>query len=311
MTRPAPFTSLPGVLLACITLLTASAAAQSADIVILGDSWGNRLSLPLLGSLSDAGLGETAVLNAAFEGERADDLASNDPAFGLPYIADVLAANPETTLVHLSIGGNDLFDGILFINNDAIVNSLLSRVVGDTETIVREILLLRPEAEVYHTGYDFLRPILFFSPARVNEVMLDLDARLIALADTIPGYTYEGFYGFAQLTFGIPELGIPPGDPSLPRLDLPSPASTFVDEIHYTPAVYRVMADELVERYYEPRLTADCLADVNGDGEVDGGDFFAWVAAFSAGLPEAEQNGDGLIDESDFFAWVVNFGQGC
>ncbi|MEM1072094.1 MAG: GC-type dockerin domain-anchored protein [Planctomycetota bacterium] len=304
-----PKPTITAILLAWV--LTASIArSQSADLIVFGDSWGNRLAAPLQQTLIEQGFGEIQLLNAAFEGERADDMASSNPAFGLPYIEATLLANPDARLLHLSIGGNDLFDGILFINNDAIVNALLSRVVNDTETVVREMLRVRPDAQIYQSGYDFLRPILFFSPARVNEVLLRLDGRLLELADTIPGYTYEGYYGFAQLTFGIPELGIPPGDPSLPRTDQPSPASTFVDEIHYTPAVYEVFADELYARYYASRLADPCPADVNDDGTVNDSDFFAWVTAFQTGDPAGDVNRDGLVTDSDFFAWVAVFTSG-
>ncbi|RNC80329.1 MAG: SGNH/GDSL hydrolase family protein [Phycisphaera sp.] len=287
------------------------AGAQGAEVVVFGDSWANRLSSPLRQTLIDEGASDYAVLNEGVEGARADELASSDPSIGLPYIESVLLANPDAELVHLSIGGNDLFDGILFINNDAIVNSLLNRVVGDTETIVQRVLSVRPDVEVYHSGYDFLQPILFFDPARVNEVMLDLDSRLLALADTIPGYTYEGYYGFAQITYGIPDLGIPPGDPSLPRIDLPSPDFTFVDEIHYTPAVYEVFADELFVRFYEQRVTDPCVADVNGDGILSPADFTAWIDAYNGGDAGCDQNADGSCTPADFTAWITNYNNGC
>ncbi len=296
-------------------LVMASAAfsvhAQGAEVIVLGDSWANRLAGPLRQTIIDEGHPEIALLNEGVEGARADELVSSDPSIGLPYIENVLLANPDAQIVHLSIGGNDLFDGILFINNDAIVNSLLTRVVDDTEDIVLHMLSVRPDVEVFQSGYDFLQPILFFDPARVNEVMLDLDSRLYALADTIPGYTYEGYYGFAQINYGMPELGIPPFDPSLPDASLPSPASTFVDEIHYTPAVYGVFADDLYVAYYEERFETACVADVNADGMLSPADFSAWVSAFNAMAPECDQNADGTCSPADFSAWVGNYNAGC
>jgi hypothetical protein len=296
-------------------LVMASAAfsvhAQGAEVIVFGDSWANRLAGPLRQTIIDEGHPEIALLNEGVEGARADELVSSDPSIGLPYIENVLLANPDAQIVHLSIGGNDLFDGILFINNDAIVNSLLTRVVDDTEDIVLHMLSVRPDVEVFQSGYDFLQPILFFDPARVNEVMLDLDSRLYALADTIPGYTYEGYYGFAQINYGMPELGIPPFDPSLPDASLPSPASTFVDEIHYTPAVYGVFADDLYVAFYEERFETACVADVNADGMLSPADFSAWVSAFNAMAPACDQNGDGACSPADFSAWVGNYNAGC
>ncbi|MEM8756566.1 MAG: GC-type dockerin domain-anchored protein [Planctomycetota bacterium] len=54
-----------------------------------------------------------------------------------------------------------------------------------------------------------------------------------------------------------------------------------------------------------------CAADINGDSVADGGDFFAWVAAFGAQSPACDVNGDILCDGGDFFAWVSAFGVGC
>ena len=58
-----------------------------------------------------------------------------------------------------------------------------------------------------------------------------------------------------------------------------------------------------------------CLADVNADGVVDGGDFTAFINSFSAGDvavdPIADVNLDGTIDGSDFIEFVNAFGAGC
>ncbi|MEO0629370.1 MAG: hypothetical protein AAFY46_01415 [Planctomycetota bacterium] len=54
-----------------------------------------------------------------------------------------------------------------------------------------------------------------------------------------------------------------------------------------------------------------CLADVNGNGVADPGDFNAWVIAFNNQAPECDQNLDGLCNPGDFNAWVINFNAGC
>jgi len=59
------------------------------------------------------------------------------------------------------------------------------------------------------------------------------------------------------------------------------------------------------------QATETCPADVNGDGSVDVGDFFAFVAAFGAGDPAADIDGDGDVDVNDFFSFVIAFDQGC
>ena len=60
-------------------------------------------------------------------------------------------------------------------------------------------------------------------------------------------------------------------------------------------------------------LTASqgCLADVNGNGDIESGDYFAWIDAFNNNDPIADQNQDGIVDPSDYFAWVDNYNIGC
>lgn len=58
-----------------------------------------------------------------------------------------------------------------------------------------------------------------------------------------------------------------------------------------------------------------CPCDINGDGGVDVGDFFAFVLAFASGDPAADCDGSGGIDVADFFCFVLCFadpaGAGC
>ena len=69
-----------------------------------------------------------------------------------------------------------------------------------------------------------------------------------------------------------------------------------------------------------------CLADVNADGTVDGGDFIAFINSFAIGdatsnaiadlvggsNDDLESGGpDGIVDGSDFVAFINAFGAGC
>lgn len=55
----------------------------------------------------------------------------------------------------------------------------------------------------------------------------------------------------------------------------------------------------------------ECIADVNGDGDLNGLDFGAWLSAFNAGDLSADQNGDGMVNGIDFGSWLSNFNAGC
>ena len=55
----------------------------------------------------------------------------------------------------------------------------------------------------------------------------------------------------------------------------------------------------------------DCLADINGNGRMDGQDFTAWIASFNTGAPACDQNGDRECTPADFTAWISNYNAGC
>ena len=65
------------------------------------------------------------------------------------------------------------------------------------------------------------------------------------------------------------------------------------------------------DQFINLSAAAPCLADIDGDGDADVADFFAFVTAFAAGDPAADLNGDGSIDVGDFFTFVAAFAAGC
>ena len=58
-----------------------------------------------------------------------------------------------------------------------------------------------------------------------------------------------------------------------------------------------------------------CVADVTGDGTIDGSDFVAFINSFAAGDPlsdpTADVNQDNIIDGDDFILFINAFGAGC
>ncbi len=64
----------------------------------------------------------------------------------------------------------------------------------------------------------------------------------------------EQTHGLMQVHFGIPQLGIPAFDPSLPDVTKPGPSSAFADSIHLTSAGYDGLAQRVYDDFYEPIL---------------------------------------------------------
>ncbi|MEO1718524.1 MAG: GC-type dockerin domain-anchored protein, partial [Planctomycetota bacterium] len=59
------------------------------------------------------------------------------------------------------------------------------------------------------------------------------------------------------------------------------------------------------------RIALGCPADTNENGEIDFGDFNAWVSLYNAGDYRADQNLDGAVTPGDFNAWLLAFQSGC
>ena len=54
-----------------------------------------------------------------------------------------------------------------------------------------------------------------------------------------------------------------------------------------------------------------CPADIDGNGVLDAGDFFAFLDMFASNDPDADLTGNGIIDVNDFFAFLDLFAAGC
>ena len=92
-----------GLLITCSSCFS----ARSAEVVVFGDSWGVPFAPALRHVIDERGIEGVSVANAAFNGETAAQLSSSDQSRGLPYITNILNANPDAEIVHLSIGAND------------------------------------------------------------------------------------------------------------------------------------------------------------------------------------------------------------
>ena len=90
-----------------LTSLCFCFSARSAEVVVFGDSWGVPFAPALRHVLDEEGVNGVSVANAAFNGETAAQLSSFDQSRGLQYITNILNANPDAEIVHLSIGAND------------------------------------------------------------------------------------------------------------------------------------------------------------------------------------------------------------
>lgn len=69
--------------------------------------------------------------------------------------------------------------------------------------------------------------------------------------------------------------------------------------------------DLIVTNQSECAGTADCPADVTGDGVLTPADFTAWIIAYNAGDLAADANRNGTLEPADFSAWLFSWQNGC
>jgi len=243
-------------------LLLESAPLQAERLLIVGDSWASQRIRTLYDVIQ--------------ENEHSDVIVQRTPRFGLaselgspagfPEISRWFETWPDTSMVHLSIGGNDLINAL---PNSVTVQEMaatIASIVTDVEAIVDHMLTVQPGVKILLSSYDFFRPIGSRIPAEVNAVFLELTDKYAEMAATrVPGLYFSDLNGLLQVTYGFdgvqhsqydPAYPIPPGDPSLPDPELPSPIEAFQprDYSHLTYEGYKVLAQAQYDEFYGPLL---------------------------------------------------------
>ena len=223
--------------LALLVTLCVAATTPAADILVLGDSWGVGINQAITSVAGNAGF---TVNNQAHGGREAADMVTPD---GLSEITSDLNANPDASVVHLIIGGNDfLRNWNRFLSPSQELN-LFNSILNDIETISDHIATIRPEVEVFHMGYEFPQPIPNGPVVEVNQAILTLSGLQGTIAS--PNYNYIEFYGLTQEVFGIG--GNPPDGTSDPNF--PGAPAAFSDNIHLNQAGYLIYAEAAFDRY--------------------------------------------------------------
>jgi GDSL-like lipase/acylhydrolase family protein len=300
-------------LFAVVMVIAVGAGPAEAGVVVFGDSWGVPAGPALQSVFTNHGHSET-VYNAAIGGTRAAPTGNPTPEknlsgpAGLQHISDTLAAHPDANLIHLSLWGNDFllnWEAGMGAANEV---SAFATIIGNVETIVDHMLSVRPEARVFWSSYDYLRPFDLGTPQQVNAAFSRFwNGCAQVLADSKgSSLTFHDFSGLMQITYGFdgiqytpydPAIPIPAGDPSLPDPGLPGPNAAFVDNVHLTTAAYLILAEEQYNVFYRSQIV-ELGADFDQDDDVDGADFLAWQRSESP-IP---------LSQSDLDDWQASFG---
>ena len=222
-------------------------------------------------------------------------------------IQDIIDANPQIDVIHLSIGGNDLLGSWHTSFTQDETDSLAADVEGRLESIIDFLQNTRPGMRVFWAGYTYpnfgeiiedMAPFQsahpFFSTwddmgqpdfITINTILNDMSDSVALSAAADPQLDFVRAQGILQYQFGqdVP-LGIAPGgtyaqfEPPLPLgyPDYPSPkesmrlyAGVFADCFHLSPESYLHMFTYQAEKFYH-KFFMDDLYVLSEGGSADG-----------------------------------------
>lgn len=257
-------------LLLMVATFATCTSVYADQLLVVGDSWAWQRVPTLQSVLNENGHGDVEVIQAETR-LYASGLKLPDR---LEELTALLLNYPDATMMHLSIGANDLETVRPFLTETEKEVERLETMIADVDIIVDHILSLRPNIRILWSSYDFFRPRRWGTPHESNSAFLRLTERSAEYALTrAENMTYSDINGLLQVTYGFdgvqhteydPPEAIPPGSPSLPNPELPSPAEAFKegDNSHLTEAGYRVLAEAQYKEYYGP-LLGDAQFQIN------------------------------------------------
>lgn len=240
--------------------------AGAAEVVLLGDSWGAFIVDSVRATLNARGLKTIRIHNAAVPGSTADQWRRG--AYGA--MTTLLKSDTNAMAIHLFLGGNDILSKL---PNSTAAAAAVGPATTNIIRVLSAIASANP-APILYSSYDYLP-----GPARTGGTALLINRWLVELFDGVAAQveadpvlrtrvTALSNFGLMQLHYGIPQLGIPPWDPSLPDGQLPGPAVAFADDVHLTRAGYDIFFRKLYADFCAPLLERSVLV-ARGPGLVE------------------------------------------
>lgn len=254
--------------------------AQTARVLIVGDSWASQQWDDRAHDMVFSANGFSSLTadgsTTAISGSEAADWVVPDQ---LALIATALANQPDIDTVQLTIGGNDFLAAWRADMTPMQEMTLQQQISTDIQTIIDFILVQDSRIQIILSFYDFPNFVdtltgvsglfcapLFNSmgqptPMQLNSAAQRFEQAYTQLAANNSRVFHVSHFGFMQFTFGFPDMGIQPGDIPLPGdISLPSPLEamrlTFgvSDCFHLRAEGYDVLIQNLFDQYYRQRF---------------------------------------------------------
>jgi len=257
----------PALILACIvSCISVNPSLQSDQLLVIGDSWAWQRIPTIQAVFQENGHGDIEIIQAE---TRLYASGLKSPR-RLQELTLLFNNYPDATMVHLSIGGNDIETVAPSVDGTPAETARMATIFEDMDIIVDHMVSLRPDVQIFWSSYDFQRPRpTLGTPHELNSTYLRLNEKSAEYAlSRSENMTYSDVNGLLQVNYGFdgvqhtqfdPPEPLPPGHPSLPNPELPSPLAAFKarDPSHLTEAGYRVLAEAQYEEYYRPLLEGD------------------------------------------------------
>lgn len=263
---------------------------KTRKLMVIGDSWAQFLTSNHTFDhlLHDYGYPDYYAGSTALIGSKAYQWAK--PA-NLAAISRLLVERKDTSVIVLTIGGNDLIESWNTRLSAEAADREFTKIAGHVETIVRTLTLVRPNLRIVLLGYDY--PNLVESldsrlndanrryykrlgqptPLQVNTAVAALGAKFRAVAAKVDRVEYVNNFGLLQYVYGYEKHGVAPNSVPFPgnfnenyqpfaggRTDLPSPPEAmfklpnFTDSIHLSGESYYYVGQNAMERYIDDWL---------------------------------------------------------
>lgn len=265
-------------------------ANKTRRLMVIGDSWAQFLTSNHTFDhlLSEYGYPDYYAGSTALVGTTARQWARPS---SLRVITGILRDRPETEIIVLTIGGNDLLESWDREMAPEAVAREFDRIAGHVRELVRALTDVRESVRVVILGYDYAnlneslegtgseinrryyRRLREPSALEVNQALIHLSRRIKGVADETERVEYVNNLGLMQFVYGYERYGVAPNSVPFPgnhaenyepfaagRPDLSSPPEAmfqkvgFVDSIHLSAESYYYIGQNAMLRYIDPWL---------------------------------------------------------
>lgn len=262
-------------------------ANKTRKLMVIGDSWAQFLTSNHTFDhlLNDYGYTDYYAGSTALIGSKAYQWAK--PA-NLAVLAKLLLERKETTVVVLTIGGNDLIESWNADLTPEAADREFTKIAGHVETIVRALTLVRPDLRVVILGYDYpnlvesleskltnankgyFKRLRQPTPTQVNAAIVAMGKKFQEVASRVDRVEYVNNFGLTQYVYGYPKHNLSPNSVPFPgnhqqnyepfaggRTDLPGPPEAmfqlpnFTDSIHLSGESYYYIGQNAMDRYID------------------------------------------------------------